>query len=184
MQLALYNVIGDVIMKKEDKILQALSEIKRKTFAERLKYFRNNAGLTQQQLADKSGIGKSVIARYETGGAMPRPKTVEKLAAALDVSPYALDHNMPGSEKYFDVAMFRKHGVIIHRPAQAVYKLSFPGSSEILLTADDCDTLTENCIAEANKAFKNITENFIVNLFMREAYQLAADKEKSKTDPK
>ena len=58
-----------------------------KTFSETLRYYRESAGLTQYQLADKAGINQTLITRYETGKAMPRKKAIEKLAVALDVAP-------------------------------------------------------------------------------------------------
>lgn len=75
--------------------IQEIMEDQRKQFAERLKTLRENAGLTQQQLADKSGIGKSVIARYEIGGAMPRAKAIKSLASALNASVSDLDGSNP-----------------------------------------------------------------------------------------
>ena len=67
--------------------VQQAAAQQRELFAERLKTLRNNAGLTQAQLAEKSGIHPALITRYETAGAMPRQKAIEKLAAALDVAP-------------------------------------------------------------------------------------------------
>lgn len=74
-----------------EKTMNAAMEYQRKQFAKRLKTFRKNAKLTQQQLADISGIGKSIIGRYETGGALPRSKAIERLAIALNVSVADLD---------------------------------------------------------------------------------------------
>ena len=68
-------------MKLESKMIET------KSFSEILRYYRKAAGLTQAQLAERAGMMTSVIARYETGNAMPRKKAIEKLAAALDVSP-------------------------------------------------------------------------------------------------
>ena len=68
-------------MKVENKMIAM------KSFSETLRYYRESAGLTQYQLADKAGINQTLITRYETGKAMPRKKAIEKLAAALDVSP-------------------------------------------------------------------------------------------------
>ncbi len=57
----------------------------RQLFGSRLRTLRKNAGLTQQQLADYAGVKPPVIVRYETGRALPRPQTIEKLAGALGV---------------------------------------------------------------------------------------------------
>lgn len=58
-----------------------------KTFAELLVYYRSKADLSQEDLANKSGVSKIQIARYETGkGSAPRLRTVMKLADALDIS--------------------------------------------------------------------------------------------------
>lgn len=62
----------------------------RNNFARNLKSIRKNAGLTQLQLAEKAGFKAPVITRYETGGALPRPEALAKLAAALNVNPNEL----------------------------------------------------------------------------------------------
>ncbi len=42
------------------------------TFAEQFKHFRQNAGLTQAQLADKSGIPQTTISGIESDGKSAR----------------------------------------------------------------------------------------------------------------
>nr|WP_042194490.1 helix-turn-helix transcriptional regulator [Kibdelosporangium sp. MJ126-NF4]CEL21357.1 hypothetical protein [Kibdelosporangium sp. MJ126-NF4]CTQ96076.1 hypothetical protein [Kibdelosporangium sp. MJ126-NF4] len=53
----------------------------------RLRAWRERAGLTQQQLADKCGLSRFQISRWETGDAKPEPASlaplVRGLAAAL-----------------------------------------------------------------------------------------------------
>ncbi|MFT9243036.1 MAG: helix-turn-helix transcriptional regulator [Bifidobacterium aquikefiri] len=44
---------------------------------------RIDAGLTQQQLADVTGIRASNISRLETGGSMPSLRTLQQLAKGL-----------------------------------------------------------------------------------------------------
>ena len=53
-----------------------------------LKRFRRRRGLTQEQLADLSGVGQTAISRLErTAGANPHWETVDKLARALRARP-------------------------------------------------------------------------------------------------
>ncbi len=40
------------------------------TFSDKIKVAREQAGLTQQQLADSTGVSKRTIASYESGGAI------------------------------------------------------------------------------------------------------------------
>ncbi|MGP1910659.1 helix-turn-helix domain-containing protein [Metabacillus sp. JX24] len=44
---------------------------------------REELGLTQRDLADKTGLKQSAIARMESGGAIPRLDTVLRVALAL-----------------------------------------------------------------------------------------------------
>jgi len=48
-----------------------------------LKPLRKAANLTQQQLADKSGISRVTLARIETGACNPSLDTLRALSAAL-----------------------------------------------------------------------------------------------------
>ena len=57
------------------------------TFGLRLRYYRTRLGLTQQQLADKSGVSRKQISDFEKQiQKNPRPQTLFKLADALGVS--------------------------------------------------------------------------------------------------
>ena len=55
-----------------------------------LKAVRESRFLTQQELADRSGVSRVTIARLESGDYDARFSTIKKLAAALEVAPESL----------------------------------------------------------------------------------------------
>jgi transcriptional regulator with XRE-family HTH domain len=52
---------------------------------EQLKAARLAAGLSQQQVAEKVGVSRSTVSRYERGLAVPDGRTLSALARALHV---------------------------------------------------------------------------------------------------
>lgn len=56
------------------------------TFSDKVKRAREVVGMTQNELAAKTGVSQRTIASYESGGAIARRSTMEKLARALKVS--------------------------------------------------------------------------------------------------
>ncbi len=75
----------------ENMNMQEAAAMQRKIFADRLRILRNNAGLTQKQLAERGGFQPPAIARYEAGQVLPRPDAVGRLAGALGVPVSSLD---------------------------------------------------------------------------------------------
>ena len=57
---------------------------------DKLRETRKRSLLTQQQLADKSGVGITTIVRIERNQVEPHARTIRKLAEALDVEPHEL----------------------------------------------------------------------------------------------
>ena len=57
------------------------------TFAEKLKFYREKLGISQNELAEKSQILATNIRKYETGVRTPKPDALKALSEALDVSP-------------------------------------------------------------------------------------------------
>ena len=55
-------------------------------FSERLRIFRSQRGLSQQELANAVGISRKQISDYEVGTAKPRQATYMKILKALDIS--------------------------------------------------------------------------------------------------
>lgn len=56
----------------------------------KLREARERSALSQQQLAEKSGVSRYTISRLETGGRSARPTTTQKLARALGAEPHEL----------------------------------------------------------------------------------------------
>lgn len=59
-------------------------------FSERLLWARSEAGLTQKELSEKSGISLPQIVRYEAGRSKPRLGGALKLARVLKMDAYDL----------------------------------------------------------------------------------------------
>ncbi len=68
------------------------------TFGQRLRTLREEAGLTQQQLADRAGMTKGAISRIEADKRSPIWETVISLARALGVPVGAFDVEPPEGE--------------------------------------------------------------------------------------
>jgi len=56
----------------------------------RLRELRRRRVLTLEELADKAGVGRNTIWRLEHGVMGAQPRTIRKLAKALDVEPEEL----------------------------------------------------------------------------------------------
>jgi transcriptional regulator with XRE-family HTH domain len=58
--------------------------------AAKLRALRERRGMSQEQLAEAAGLGRSHLARLETARQDPTLTTIEKLAKALKVKPAEL----------------------------------------------------------------------------------------------
>ena len=64
----------------------------------RLRDFRRRAVMSQEQLAEKSGVARDTISKLESGRRGAYPSTIRKLAAGLEVEPGML----MGGVEYFE----------------------------------------------------------------------------------
>lgn len=64
--------------------------INTKKVAERLKQFRMNAGMTQQEVADYAGIDRKTVNRIENNHFSPNLDTMFRICVALAVKPASL----------------------------------------------------------------------------------------------
>lgn len=74
-------------------------------FSANLVWFRHQAGLTQQELADRVGMNRVSLGELERGGRLPRLDTILRLVAGLEVKNCDLVAWMwwdPATHKHFD----------------------------------------------------------------------------------
>lgn len=64
------------------------------TIGEKIKKARKEAGLSQEQLAEKLSVSRSAVAKWESGAGMPDVNNLKVIAQLLDVSvDYLLDED-------------------------------------------------------------------------------------------
>jgi transcriptional regulator with XRE-family HTH domain len=64
----------------------SVSSVGRSDFSQRLREWRRRRALSQRELAALAGVQQVTIARLEIGSQQPRPRTIRKLAKALQVT--------------------------------------------------------------------------------------------------
>ena len=160
--------------------LQQTAQQQREEFARRLQSVRVSVGLTQRELAEKANTKQALITRYETAGAMPRPKMIERLASALGVPTAMLDISCEMYHDFeFHLSMFRKQGIMIRKVQHGLYALSLPGCPEVTLTLPEAEELWEYCSDETTKEFSSAMKKYFVGLFVQEAYRNHASKKEN-----
>lgn len=85
-------------------------------FAKELKKARNESGLTQQQVAEKLFISRSLYAKYESGIAFPDDETIQKILTLLKIDDVTLgldDKKVSVSLKEYRTQMMIKRIVLV-----------------------------------------------------------------------
>ena len=80
-------------------------------FAQKLKRLREEKEFSQQRLADRAGLNKMLISKYETGRSTPSMENLGKIAKALDVTAdYLVFDNVPsnGRVEFKDIELLEK----------------------------------------------------------------------------
>ncbi len=65
--------------------IEAIAKHGRHTLGERIRHYRESAGLTQETLARAADIGRVTLVRLEKGEQTPRFKTLEAISKALGI---------------------------------------------------------------------------------------------------
>lgn len=88
------------MFEKEPQRTSMPRTVKNRTpFAQRLSSLRKSRGLTQEELAQSSGVSRRVIAHYETNIKAPTADVALRLAKTLDISLTQLMGQRPISSK-------------------------------------------------------------------------------------
>lgn len=56
------------------------------TFAENVKMLRKQAGMSQEQLAEKLGVSRQAVTKWETGAGIPDIENIMAISALFDIS--------------------------------------------------------------------------------------------------
>ena len=67
-----------------------------KTFGDNLSKSRKKAGLSQEELAEKMGLTRQTISKWETGASVPDVEELQRLCAALPASAEELIYGESG----------------------------------------------------------------------------------------
>ena len=72
------------------------------TFAEKLKYIRKQAGFSQEKLAEKLGVSRQAVTKWETDTGIPDIENLMAISSLLDISIDELLSNEKGTKKHTD----------------------------------------------------------------------------------
>jgi len=87
----------------EDRLQAASSRLSlMRAFGERLQKLRNEAGLSEDQLAERSRLNPSIISKAEAGQTDPRLSQIESFARGLGISPTVLIEDLAPSDALRD----------------------------------------------------------------------------------
>jgi transcriptional regulator with XRE-family HTH domain len=129
-----------------------------RTFGQRLRETRINAGLSQSELEDISGIPKARLSRYENGHVAPSIQTLARLAQALDVSEASLlGDDRALMEEFFHVLTARGVRIGSSEQAQALGNAVADiakalGMVDETLLSDSADVLVQETSRELARA--------------------------------
>lgn len=102
------------------------------TFAEKLKTIRKQIGLSQEQLAEKLGVSRQAITKWETDTGIPDIENLMAISALFDISIDDLLSNEKGNKKPQDFLFESVTEYDIDGPKR--FDMKFGGAKQLVLT--------------------------------------------------
>ena len=102
------------------------------TFAEKLKTIRKQAGMSQERLAEKLGVSRQAVTKWETDTGIPDIENMMAISALFDISVDELLSNEKGAKKPADYLYESITEYDIDEPKR--YDMKFGGAKQITLS--------------------------------------------------
>lgn len=126
------------------------------TLAEKLKTTRRQAGLSQEQLAEKLGVSRQAVTKWETGAGIPDIENIRAISVLLDISIDDLLSNERPAPKPADYLFESVTEYDIDEPKR--YDMKFGGAKRFVLAGWQSEKLrvrlASNTLATLQNDFK------------------------------
>lgn len=126
------------------------------TLAEKLKTTRRQAGLSQEQLAEKLGVSRQAVTKWETGAGIPDIENIRAISVLLDISIDDLLSNERPAPKPADYLFESVTEYDIDEPKR--YDMKFGGAKRFVLAGWQGEKLrvrlASNTLATLQNDFK------------------------------
>lgn len=126
------------------------------TFAEKLKSLRKQAGISQEQLAEKLGVSRQAVTKWETDAGIPDIENIMAISALFDISIDELLSNERGTKKQTDYLYESITEYDIDEPKR--YDMKFGGAKQFFLSGYEGEKirvrLTSNTLSTLLSDFK------------------------------
>ena len=126
------------------------------TFAEKLKFIRKQAGMSQEQLAEKLGVSRQAVTKWETDAGIPDIENIMAISALFDISIDELFSNERGAKKPADYLYESITEYDIDEPKR--YDMNFGGAKQLQLSGYEGEKirvrLASNTLSTLQNDFK------------------------------
>lgn len=129
------------------------------TFAEKLKSIRKQAGMSQEQLAEKLGVSRQAVTKWETDAGIPDIENIMAISALFDISIDELLSNERGAKKTTEYLFESVTEYDIDEPKR--YDMKFGGAKQILLSGYEGEKIR---IRLASNTFSTLQNDFKVKI--------------------
>lgn len=102
------------------------------TFAEKLKQIRKQAGMSQEQLAEKLGVSRQAVTKWETDGGIPDIENLIAVSTLFSISIDELLSNEKGTKKPEEYLFESLTEYDIDEPKR--YDMKFGGAKQFMLS--------------------------------------------------
>lgn len=126
------------------------------TFAEKLKLIRKQAGMSQEQLAEKLGVSRQAVTKWETDTGIPDIENMMAISALFDISIDELLSNEKGKKKSAEYLFESVTEYDIDEPKR--YDMKFGGAKQFVLSGYEGEKirvrLASNTLSTIQNDFK------------------------------
>ena len=130
-------------------------EIVDMTFAENLKMLRKQAGMSQEQLAEKIGVSRQAVTKWETGAGIPDIENIMAISTLFDNSIDDLLSNKSGSKKLPETEYLYESVTEYDIDESKRYDMKLGGAKRLVLVGDEGEKIRVSLGSNTFSALQN-----------------------------
>lgn len=130
-------------------------EIVDMTFAENLKMLRKQAGMSQEQLAEKIGVSRQAVTKWETGAGIPDIENIMAISTLFDISIDDLLSNKSGSKKLPETEYLYESVTEYDIDESKRYDMKLGGAKRLVLVGDEGEKIRVSLGSNTFSALQN-----------------------------